>query len=696
MRVPVEWLSEYVETGSAVDELADSLTMVGLEVEEIEHLRADEIVQMGGAADGSDDRVLMTKVTPNRGDWLSILGVAREVAAVSCKDLQMPDPKAEGNAPDAQSLIRISITAPDLCYRYAGMVIRNIKIGPSPDWMKNRLIRAGMRPINNIVDITNYVMLELGQPLHAFDCDILAGQEIIVRRANPGEKISTIDDVERKLTPDMLVIADRDNAVAVAGVMGGLQSEVTGNTKNILLESANFDAVSVRRTSKTLGLVTESSYRFERGVDPGITALAARRAAELMRDLAGGEIAEGIIDVFPGEAPPRKIVARPDRANWLLDTELDAPTMISFIRRLGFAAELVGDSIEVTVPTHRPDVVQEVDVIEEIARIYGYENLKSTLLSTPMQGKDSEAGAFVERLRGMLMACGIQEVLTHTLTDMRNVEVTGLGDVSLLVRNQLSEETSHVRVMLSPNLLQAIARNQSNGIRDLGIFEIGKVDRWNPDGTVNESCSAAAAMVGSQWAGMWNLSKDALVADFFLVKGALEAILSRLDLDDVTFSPVEHPLLHPTRAAKVMVGSSEIGIIGEVAPSVIESYDLRGRPCIFEFSVDALRPLVPLAVGYKHLPKFPALYRHMAVVANRSVPYATIERVIFDAGGEITQGVELQDVYTGEQVESDECSLTLSITFRAINRTLTDDEVGTVLGNIKSALISEFGAKFRG
>ena len=318
MRVPVEWLSEYVEIKAPIDELADKLTMAGLEVEEVQAVPPAELEKSGGVPDGKDCRVMIATVTPNRGDWLSMIGVAREISANTGWKFCLPEAKADGVAPEASSQIKISITAPDLCKRYVGMVIRNVTIKDSPDWMKNRLVLAGMRPINNVVDITNFVMLELGQPLHAFDYDTLKGAEIIVRRAKEGETITSIDQAERHLKPDMLVIADRDRPVAIAGVMGGADTEVNPHTKNILLESANFDAVSIRRTSKTVGLVTESSYRFERGVDPGITALAAMRAAQLMAELGGGEVALGMVDVFPGKSEPLVIEVRPERVNWML------------------------------------------------------------------------------------------------------------------------------------------------------------------------------------------------------------------------------------------------------------------------------------------------------------------------------------------------------------------------------------------
>lgn len=697
MKVPVEWLSEYVDLKAPADEVADRLTMAGLEVEGIDALSPDEIVRAGGVSDDADARIMVTKVTPNRGDWLSMIGVVREIAAVTGWKFRVPSPAANGAGPDAASLVKIGIDAPDLCRRYAGMIVRNIKVTDSPDWMKNRLIRAGMRPINNIVDITNYVMIELGQPLHAFDYDLLAGQEIIVRRARDGETITSIDGAVRHLQPDMLVIADRDRAVAIAGVMGGADSEVSPNTRNVLIESANFDAVSIRRTSKVLGMVTESSYRFERSVDVGITDVAVRRAAELMRDLGDGEIASGIVDVYPGEAEPEKIEVRPDRVNRLLGTNLAVEDMVAHLQALQIPAKLDG-KIVVTVPTFRPDIEREADVIEEIARVHGYESIGTTLPSAPLQGSDSIPGIFVEKLRGIFMSCGMQEVLTHSVIDPMSVGITGLQDQSLAVRNPLSEETSKLRTMLAPNLLQVVVRNQAVGLRDLSIFEIGKVYRRLPDGTPEEFRSAAVAMVGSQWMNSWNLSKEALAADFYLAKGALESMLGRLNLKNISFIPAQHLLLHPTRAAKVEVEGVEIGILGEVAPDVRERLDVRGRPCVFEINVEKLMPLVleTETVGYEQLPRFPALHRHMAVVIGRDAPYTDLARAITDSGGAIVENLDLLDVYAGPQVGENERSLTLSLVFRSADRTLTDEEVNGVLDTIKDRLVSAFGARFRG
>lgn len=695
MRVPVEWLSEYVNIEGTVEVLADQLTMAGLEVEGISTIDPEELIRSGGVSDDVDGRVMLAKVTPNRGDWLSLVGVAREAAAFTHGSIKMPEPKADGVPPSSSSEIKITIESPDLCNRYAGIIVRNVTVKESPDWMKNRLIRAGMRPINNIVDITNYVMLELGQPLHAFDYGFLAGNEIRVRRARPDEKLTTLDGIERELDTEALVIADRERAVGLAGVMGGFESEVKPETKNILIESAHFDPVSIRKTSKKFGLVTESSYRFERSVDIGTTDLAAMRAAELMKDLADGEIAEGLVDVYPGKTEPFTITIQPERVNAMLGTALSASSIVSLLGTYQIQAAIGDEGVVVTAPTFRPDIRLEADVIEEAARAYGYENIESALPSIPIQGKDSVVGLFVQEMRRILMSAGMQEVLTHSLIDQNSIRIAG-DENAIPVRNPLSWETSGMRTMLAPNLLKVIVRNQAAGVRDMSIYEVGKIYSWKEQGkSINERLSVSGAMIGSQWRSAWNLNKDALAADFYLIKGAVESIFDGLKISDVEFKPAEHPMLHPTRTAKITAGDIDLGIIGEVSPDVVNELDIKGRPYVFEMEVERLMSLVPDEVIYRHIPRFPALYRHLATVVKRDMPYVELERIIKGAGGDIVEDVHLLDVYVGTQVGEDEQSLTFSIVFRSKERTLTDEEINGVLDDIKGSLVSKIGVQFR-
>ena len=681
MKVPIGWLREYLDFTCPLDELADKLTMAGLEVEEIAEIDGEPVFDV--------------KVTPNRGDWLSMIGVAREAAPLVGSKMRMPDPNPNGSGAPSSESIRIDIEDPDLCGRYVGAVVRNVKIGDSPEWLQKRLIAAGMRPINNVVDITNYVMLELGQPLHAFDLTLLRGSRIIVRRARPGEKIVSIDGAERTLDPDMLVIADSERPVAIAGVMGGIDSEIGEQTQDILIESANFTSTSIRRTSKRLGMVTESSYRFERGVDPSITAAAALRAAELMRDHAGGEVARGVVDARPRPVEPWIVKARPGRVNAVLGTSIEAEAMAAYLNGLDIDTSLADGILICVVPTFRQDIAREIDLIEEIGRAHGYQNLPLTLPRAIQQGKDSPEGLFRGNLRRILLSCGGQEVLTHSFVDGKLAALAGRSDLSVRLRNPLSEDLDSMRVMLIPNLLGVIERNQSFGTTDINIFEIGKVYHQSADGELTEKLSVAGAMAGNMWRSAWSLPAHALDVDFFACKGVVESLLDALGIVGAEYVETNDPLLHPTRAAKVLVGGREIGILGEVAPNVRESLDLRERPCVYELDFQALMESTPDVLKYRRLPRYPALHRHLAVVVSDETRYAELARVIEEAGGGSIEEVSLLDVYKGKQIGPERSSLTVSMVFRSREKTLTDEEVNAVLDEVKSALSQRLGASFR-
>lgn len=694
MKISINWLREYLDFDCPLDQLAEKLTMAGLEVEEIIDMPREAFAKYGSSAT-QHDTVFDVKVTPNRGDWLSMTGVAREAAPLVGSKLKMPEPRVEGAGPDVADLIKIDIEDPDLCGRYVGVVVRNVKIKESPDWMKDRLVAAGMRPINNIVDITNYVMLELGQPLHAFDYRLLRDSRIIVRRARPGEKIVAIDEVERELTPDMLVIADAERAVAIAGVMGGADSEVGRQTQDILIESANFNPVSIRRTSKRLGMVTESSYRFERGVDPGISAVAALRAAELMRDLADGEIARGILDVNPRPVECLEIIARPERINAILGTSIELDQMVDFLNGLEIETHVKDGVLVCRVPTFRQDITGEIDIVEEVGRALGYDKLEMTLPCVPLPGKDSPEGRFSRKIRRVLMSCGAQEVLTHSLVDSKLAQLAGRGDLILKVRNPLSEDLDAMRTVLIPNLLQVIARNQAFGTESLTVFEIGKVYCNKPVGDIGEKLSVAGAMAGSMWRSGWSLPGDALNADFFFCKGMVESLLDGLGIGPVEFTATTDQMLHPTRAAKITAGGKELGILGEISPQLSEALDLRERTYVFELDFAALMQCAPDVLHYEPLPRYPALHRHLAVVVADDMPYERLAQIVRSAGGGLIERVDLLDVYKGEHIAHDQRSLTIAIVFRSKEKTLTDDEVNGVLATVKDALTTQALATFR-
>ncbi len=694
MKISVNWLREYIDINCCVDDLATGLTMAGLEVEETKLISKQDFVDAGGGG-ARDDIVWDAKVTPNRGDWLSMIGVAREAAPIVGGKMKMPVVEVEGSGPRYSEQIEIGIDDPDLCKRYVGVVIRNVVIRDSPDWMRDRLIAAGMRPINNVVDITNYVMLEFGQPLHAFDYSLLHDCRIIVRRSRPGETITSLDGIERELDPDMLVIADADRPVAIAGIMGGTDSEISKQTKDILIESANFNSVSIRRTAKRLGMTTESSYRFERGVDPSITALAALRAAQLLQELACGSVAKGMVDVYPVPVEPLRIEVRPKRANTILGTSIEAGEMAAHLNSIEINASVANGRLICQVPTFRSDISREIDLIEEIGRVYGYDKLEMTLPRENLQGKDSPEGIFREQVRRLLMSCGAQEALTHSLIDNSLVQVAGRCDQRIVLRNPLTEDLDSMRVTLVPNLLQVIARNQAFGTTELSVFEIGKVYFCTGGGGLDEKLSVSGVMIGRLWKSAWSLPAGTLEVDFFLCKGAVESLLEGLGIGGVSFVETKDPLLHPTRAAKVLIGGREAGMLGEIAPDVAEALDVRGRPYAFELDFAALMEASPKAPRYEGVPRYPALSRHLAAVVADDIRYSDLVGVIEKSGGETVEKVELLDIYKGEHIPVDKRSLTLSITFRASDRTLIDDEVNAALAAIREALKSQAGASFR-
>lgn len=678
MRVPIEWLKEYVPVQAEPEELAHRLTMAGLEVEAIEH---DE-----------GEPVLNVKVTPNRGDCLSMVGVAREVAALYGLPLHHPMPSARSTEPgDAVRYATVEIIDDDLCPRYAARVVRQVHIAPSPDWMQKRLIAAGMRPINNVVDVTNYVMLELGQPLHAFDLDLLPNRHIVVRRAKPGEKIVTLDGVERALQPEMLMICDATHPVAVAGVMGGAETEVTPNTRNVLLESAHFNPTSIRRTARRLQLSTEASYRFERVVDPGGVVCALDRACELLEQIGAGEPVPGVVDVYPRPARERVVTLRPDRCNLLLGMDLDTHTMTDCLRRLQLNAELRDGVIHVTVPTFRPDLNIEEDLAEEVGRVYGYENIPERLpFGHTHRGSDSPDTRLIRPLQEAFVRAGLIEVHTHTLRAPGPLDDPTRPLVR--VRNAASEELSSLRNSLIPSLMDVVVHNLARRQTEIFLFEVGKVFTVL-NGDYDERLKAGFAVTGSVFPPGWDARYPA--ADFFTAKGIVHILLETVGIEEAQYVSASDPRFHPGRSAKVLVGEREVGVFGELHPHILEQLDITRRTVLAgEFDVYTLWSLATQRVRYVPLPKYPAVLRDLAVVAAEEVPYQQVEQTVRQAGGTLLESVRLFDVYRGERIPEGTRSLALSLTFRSPERTLTDEEVDGIVQQIVQAL-EGIGARLR-
>lgn len=675
MKLPIEWLREFFQTPLDDDALAAKLTMAGLEVEE--------------TTASDDGPVFHTKVTPNRGDWMSVVGTAREAAAALDVPLRwQPLPLPDENA-DIKRWVGVRVENASLCPRYAGKLIRNVVFRPSPDWMQKRLLAAGMRPLNVVVDITNYVMLELGQPLHAFDYTALPEGQIVVRQAREGETIVAIDGVERKLTPDMLTICDRDKPIAIAGVMGGAETEVSETTRHIFLESAHFDAGSIRRTSKALGLTTEASYRFERYVDPELAPLALERVCELLAELADGEVVLGRIDLYPSPILPQVLTLRPTRTNAILGTDLDKAAIVSSLRRLGLIVNAAQEPLLVTVPTFRPDLVKEIDLIEEVGRMIGYETLPETL--PPARGGgggDAPHGCLAARLRMILIGLGLSEALTHSLAAPSPFDNPQQEDSRVAIRSALSAELSGLRQSLVPNLLDVLARNIRQRQAEIALFEVGKVfGKERSESSYTETRRVAAALTGS---GM----------DFFTAKGLVEALSAALHIPGIAFTAAQRPQMHTARCASISVCGQSLGYVAEVDPDAVKEHldvpSTAGRVIVFELDADVLLTHADPAQRYTPLPRFPSVSRDIAVIVDTATPYALLESTAREAADSILlEAISLQSVYTGDRVPEGKKSVALRLTFRAADRTLTDAEIDAQMAAVASLLIERAGAERR-
>ncbi|OAT79389.1 phenylalanine--tRNA ligase subunit beta [Desulfotomaculum copahuensis] len=650
---------------------------------------------------GLDDVILELDLTPNRGDCLSMLGVAREAAALLGRELRPPVPVVTEIPASIAGRAQVDIAEPDLCRRYVARLFTNIKIGPSPLWMQERLRAAGVRPINNLVDITNYVMIELGQPLHAFDFDTLRDGRIIVRRARENEVLISLDNVERRLTGDMLVIADPGGPVAVAGVMGGLATEVTGKTTSVLLESAYFHPVSVRRTSRALGLRSEASTRFEKGIDPAGCRRAADRAAQLLQQLGAGEICSGVIDNYPVSHTPKTIILRPERAGQVLGVAVSREEAAGILSRLDFGVQDAGGDLLVTVPSHRVDVGLEIDLIEEVARMHGYHRIPATLPSgAATRGARTAEQSLTARVKDVLAQCGLTEVVTYSFTspvfaDRFHLPSGSERRQTLALQNPLSEEQSVMRTMLLPGLVEVLQRNFNRRVTDGAVFEIGRVYFPRDGEPLPEERPALAAAVTGQMPAGWN--RPAQVLDFFFLKGVLETLAREIGLDVLHFEPLTgDPSFHPGRTAAVYAGEEKLGVLGELHPDVLESFELPARVTAFELDLASLLTRSGRVPRYQSLPRFPAMDRDLAVVVRKEIPAREVLRIIRKAGGALLSSVRLFDVYQGEQVKEGYRSLAFALKFQAGDRTLTDAEVLAHTAAISAALAKQLGAELRG
>lgn len=650
---------------------------------------------------GLDDAILDIEVTPNRGDCMSVLGIAREVAALLGLELRLPRPAFPEGPESIEGRVEVEIRDARLCRRYAARLFTDVSVGPSPLWMQLRLQFAGIRPIANIVDLTNYVMLELGQPLHAFDYDAIAQGKIIVRQAAPGEKIVSLDGVERELAPEMLVIADPRGPVAIAGVMGGEATEVKPYTRNILLESAYFQPLSIRRTSRRLGLISESSSRFEKGVDPEGCRLAADRVAELVHRLGIGKVAAGVVDNYPAPHVRRTVFVRPEWINEFLGTDISADEMRGRLASLGCEVRREGNGLLVTVPSHRGDLHQEADLAEEIARLYGFDRIVPTLpRGVTTQGRRDARQELVRTVRRTLVDCGLMEIVTFSFQGEADFDRLRLppGDGlrrAVVLKNPLRADQGLLRTTLLPGLLQVLAHNHHRRVVDVAVFEVGRVFRPSEgEDLPHERLTLGMAATGVL-RGSWNQAP--LAMDFYFLKGALEALLEVLGISGVYFVPeAGHPTFHPGRTARMLREGRELGLVGELHPAVREEFALPARVVAAEVDLELLLDLASPQRTYRELPRYPAVERDLAVLVPEDVPAAEIEEAIRETGGDLLRGVRLFDVYRGSPVPEGQRSLAFHLVFQAPDRTLQDEEVARLVAGITAGLRDRFGAALRG
>lgn len=691
MKVQVDWLKEYTEIDVTADKLGRILTMAGLEIE------SHEIVEM---PDGGKSEVLELNVTPNRGYCLSHIGVAREVSALLNKSLKLSDPlkalESEWGAVAIGERVSVENLEPKLCPRYCALVIENVKVGPSPAWLRDRLIAIGLRPINNIVDITNFVMMEYGQPLHAFDLRLLAGNKIIIRRASKGEPFSSLDGTDLKLEPDALVIADEEKPVALAGIMGEANSQVSETTCHIMLESACFDPATVRQGSKKYGLRSDSSYRFERGVDWEGVISAQARAALLIKELAGGQICSGRVDIYPETGKPVIVSLRLSQLNQLLGASFNAEQVRDLLSRLGMEIASPSENMEVRIPSFRPDLTREVDLIEEVARVDGFDKVETVY---PVAGvrpvRISAKQSLIRKVREVFICSGFSETIHFSFIERAVAEEfkTSFADEQdqvIALKNPLSSEYDSMRTSLLPGLLNTAVLNLSKGQKPLKLFEVGSVYYLGSSGEQTEKAVFSAIVLGPYELTPWKPRGKAY--DFYDLKGVLETLAAQLHLQLETSSD-DRSFMTPGKSVRVWVNNAELGCLGQMAAEK----NLVGELDIYALEID-LAVLEQQASSFRHfqpIPKFPETYRDISILVDRSVTAQQVEKLIFKASSPLIHKVELYDHFEGKKIQADKKSLTFALSFQSAERTLSDDEVNPLFENIFQALKSELGASLR-
>ena len=631
-----------------------------------------------------NEKIVEFEITSNRADCFGVLGLAREAAVTFKKPFNPPVPEVKGGAA-TDAKVKVSVENTDLCPRYACRVVKNIKIEESPAWIKERLKSAGVRPINNIVDITNFVMLEYGQPMHAFDLGYLKDSEIIVRTAKDGEMITTLDGVEHKLDSSMLVIADAEKAVAVAGVMGGENSEIKEDTKTILFESANFDGASVRITAKKLGMRTEASGRYEKGLDPNIVPSALDRACQLIEMLGAGEVTDVMQDVYGKKRVMNAIPFDAEKINKFLGTDIPEAEMVRILTELECRVE----NGTVTPPTFRADLEGFADIAEEVLRFYGYDKLPTTLLrGDTTAGGRSLRQALSYKIKNILVGAGAYEILTYSFTSPKSFDMLKIPENSELrdvikIINPLGEENSVMRRTTVGSMLEILANNYNARNEQAKLFEIGKI--FNPvpgESLADEPEKLTIGMYGN--------------VDYYDIKGMVEVLMDAIGVKTLKFTAeTENPTFHPGRTAKVIIGGKGAGIMGEIHPEVLENYGIPVKAYVAEIDLDAIIENADTEKSYIETPKFPAVSRDIAMLVSDSVPVADIEETIRSAAGKMLEELKLFDVYKGSQIAADKKSVAYALTLRSAEKTLGEEEVTAIMDKVLKALSDKLGAELR-
>ena len=692
MRVPLSWLKEYIDGEIETNRIADALTMAGLEVGAVEEIKGDIVLDI--------------EITPNRSDCLSILGIAREVKVIFGLKLKKPAFKIQKELKDDKFII--SIANPELCYRYAGRIVKGAKIAESPDWLKDRLEKSGIRSINNVVDVTNYVLLEYGHPLHAFDLDLLDGYCIRVGTpadfGKESEEIETLDGVRRKVGPEDLLIWDGKRPVAVAGVMGGANTEVTEKTVNILIESAYFKPESVRKTSKRLGLSTEASYRFERGTDIEALKEALDRSAFLIQEIAGGQIYQ-VIDVYPTRIPQREISFQTERIRKFIGMALKDEEIIEILHLLDIEVKKEKDKYLAKIPSHRNDLFIEEDIAEEVVRIYGYDRVPSELPKTFKPVRENHEIAYRRKIfnhiRDSMISLGYSEAVNMSFMSPQDLILFEIPEndyrtkvVSLI--NPLRQEESVMRTMLTPSLLRNVERNTSRGIESLKIFEIGRVFIKEKNSSLPyEPVHLGVISKREQFRSPFN--EDPY--DFYALKGVVEGLLRSFKLKDITFRRSNEPFLHLGQSADIYVNGEKAGFIGVLSPKIISKFDFKTKPyiCIAEINLEKLLQALSLVSVsyYKPFSNYPPVKRDTAILVSSEFESQKIFELIKTHGSELIEDVYIFDVYKGKGIPEGKQSIAFRVTYRAFEKTLTSEEVDSIHSKLVEQIISETGAELR-